>query len=83
MLPGRRRELPEPVRADQSADPRRPGTRSSRRAVRFQDSLAATDAERANPWLLLSATEPDGAIPVIADANSMTYVLHASSATTS
>jgi hypothetical protein len=48
------------------------------RAARFdfQDSLATTDAERENPWLLLLRTEPDGAIPVIADANSMTYVLH-------
>ncbi|HEY6359594.1 MAG TPA: ABC transporter permease [Vicinamibacterales bacterium] len=43
---------------------------------RFQDSLATTAQERANPWLLLHRTEPDGAIPVIADANSMTYVLH-------
>ena len=42
----------------------------------FQDSLASTDAERANPWLLLNRSEPDGAVPVIADANSMTYVLH-------
>jgi putative ABC transport system permease protein len=42
----------------------------------FQGSLAATDEERANPWVLLKRTEPDGAIPVIADANSMTYVLH-------
>lgn len=42
----------------------------------FQGSLASTDAERANPWLLLQRTEPDGAVPVIADANSMTYVLH-------
>jgi ABC-type lipoprotein release transport system permease subunit len=42
----------------------------------FQQSLAVTDAERANPWLLLRRTEPDGAVPVIADANSMTYVLH-------
>jgi putative ABC transport system permease protein len=42
----------------------------------FQDSLAATDAERANPWLLLERDLPDGAIPVIADANSLTYVLH-------
>ena len=42
----------------------------------FQGALAATDAERANPWLLLERVEPDGAIPVIADANSMTYVLH-------
>jgi ABC-type lipoprotein release transport system permease subunit len=43
---------------------------------RFQSSLATTEAERVNPWLLLHRQEPDGAIPVIADANSMTYVLH-------
>ena len=42
----------------------------------FQGSLAATEADAANPWLLLRRTEPDGAVPVIADANSMTYVLH-------
>ena len=42
----------------------------------FQQSLAVTDAERANPWLLLKRAEADGAVPVIADANSMTYVLH-------
>lgn len=42
----------------------------------FQSSVAATEEERQNPWLLLHRTEPDGAIPVIADANSMTYVLH-------
>jgi ABC-type lipoprotein release transport system permease subunit len=42
----------------------------------FQGSLAETEAERLNPWLLLERSEADGAIPVIADANSMTYVLH-------
>jgi putative ABC transport system permease protein len=42
----------------------------------FQASLASTDAERANPWLLLLAEQPDGAVPVIADANSMAYALH-------
>jgi hypothetical protein len=42
----------------------------------FQASLASNEAERANPWLLLHREEPDGAVPVIADANSMTYVLH-------
>jgi hypothetical protein len=42
----------------------------------FQSSRATTDAERANPWLLLTREESDGAIPVIGDANSMTYVLH-------
>jgi hypothetical protein len=42
----------------------------------FQGSLASTDTERANPWLLLKRSFPDAAVPVIADANSMTYVLH-------
>jgi hypothetical protein len=42
----------------------------------FQTSLARSDEERANPWLLLLREQADGAIPVIADANSMTYVLH-------
>ncbi|MEO8260380.1 MAG: FtsX-like permease family protein [Acidobacteriota bacterium] len=45
----------------------------------FQASLAAGDAERANPWLLLNqpiAGEDGRVVPVIADANSMTYVLH-------
>ena len=44
----------------------------------FQGSLAATDAEKANPWLLLTRTLPEGVIPIAADANSMTYVLHKS-----
>ncbi len=42
----------------------------------FQDSLAQTDAQRTNPWLLLNETFPDGAMPVIGDANSLTYVMH-------
>jgi hypothetical protein len=42
----------------------------------FQTSAEGSEAERANPWLLLNRTFEDGAIPVIADANSMTYVLH-------
>jgi hypothetical protein len=42
----------------------------------FQGTRASNDAERANPWLLLTRDEADGAIPVIGDANSMTYVLH-------
>jgi putative ABC transport system permease protein len=47
----------------------------------FQSSLAASDAERANPWILLNrdaGAEGRDAVPVIADANSMTYVLHKS-----
>jgi hypothetical protein len=42
----------------------------------FSASLAQTDAERANPWTLLqSAALP--ALPAIADATSLQYVLHA------
>jgi hypothetical protein len=44
----------------------------------FQDALAetATAEEKRNPWLLLDSQLSDGAIPAIADANSITYVLH-------
>jgi putative ABC transport system permease protein len=38
----------------------------------FQDSTPHT----ANPWLLLDTPLAGGAVPAIADANSMTYVLH-------
>lgn len=41
----------------------------------FQQTLAATDAERENPWLLL-AKDFDGAVPVFGDANSVTWILH-------
>lgn len=44
----------------------------------FSASLAETDAEKANPWLLLKRNVGDGPIPVIADATSLQYVLHAS-----
>jgi putative ABC transport system permease protein len=49
----------------------------------FQDSLAQTAEEKANPWLLLdkeipqdSSGNPQSPVPVIVDANSLTYVLH-------
>jgi len=42
----------------------------------FQKTLAASDEEKANPWLLLQREFPDGAIPVFGDANSLTYVMH-------
>jgi ABC-type lipoprotein release transport system permease subunit len=42
----------------------------------FQDALAGNEGEKANPWLLLQREFPDGAVPVVADANSLTYVLH-------
>ncbi|MFN0087740.1 MAG: FtsX-like permease family protein [Blastocatellia bacterium] len=46
----------------------------------FQSSLAQSGEEMANPWLLLDRAglaAEDDAVPVAADANSMTYVLHA------
>lgn len=39
----------------------------------FQSSI---DPQAQNPWLLLNHEFPDGAVPVIVDANSLTYVLH-------
>jgi putative ABC transport system permease protein len=44
----------------------------------FASSLAETDEERQNPWLLLDRMLPDGAVPVIGDATSLTYALHRS-----
>ena len=44
----------------------------------FAASLAETDRERENPWLLLDRETRDGAIPAIADQNSLMYVLHKS-----
>lgn len=42
----------------------------------FRSSLAASDAERQNPWLLLESGVSGSAIPAVADANSLQYVLH-------
>lgn len=42
----------------------------------FATSLATTDEERANPWLLLTRPSEDDAVPAIADATSLQYVLH-------
>ena len=44
---------------------------------RFAKSVAANDAERANPWRLLRPAASDGAVPAIVDATSLQYVLHA------
>ena len=63
----------------QPKDPRVLGVRPSfieAGRFAFQSSLARTDAERANPWLLLNGGGAGDPVPVIADANSMTYVLH-------
>ena len=42
----------------------------------FQASTASTEAERANPWLLLNRDLGPDVVPVAGDANSITYVLH-------
>jgi putative ABC transport system permease protein len=42
----------------------------------FAASLAATEAERHNPWRLLDRDLPGGVIPAIVDATSLTYVFH-------
>jgi hypothetical protein len=44
----------------------------------FGATIAATEDERRNPWLLLDRTFDDGAVAAIADATSLQYVLHAS-----
>ena len=42
----------------------------------FQSSLASSPEEQNNPWLLLDRQLENGVVPVIGDANSLTYVLH-------
>jgi len=42
----------------------------------FHKSLAESADERANPWLLLEQDAVAGAVPVIADAGALQYVLH-------
>jgi hypothetical protein len=44
---------------------------------RFGTTLADTDAERENPWLLLGAPDAEGVAPAIVDQTSLQYVLHA------
>ena len=44
----------------------------------FGASLAETEEEKENPWLLLDKKFEDGAIPAIGDATSLTYALHLS-----
>ena len=42
----------------------------------FGSSLATSNEEKENPWLLLDRQFDNGVVPVIGDANSLTYVLH-------
>jgi putative ABC transport system permease protein len=59
-------------------EPRTPRILGARREFldlnRF--SFTETISKAANPWLLLDTDPQDGALPAIADANSITYVLH-------
>lgn len=52
-----------------------PDSLLSQSRFRFQATLSGS-REPDNPWQLLHQELPDGVIPVIADANSMQYVLH-------
>jgi hypothetical protein len=42
----------------------------------FGASLAKTESERQNPWLLLESRQSDGAVAAVADATTIQYVLH-------
>jgi len=42
----------------------------------FKASSAENEEDRLNPWKLLSRPLPDGAIPAIADDNTVTWLLH-------
>ena len=44
----------------------------------FGATMAETETEAANPWLLLDREFDDGAVPAIADATSLQYALHLS-----
>src|SRR5262249_17793141 len=44
----------------------------------FSAGLWTTPEEKANPWLLLQQKQGDGAVPVIADANSAQWILKVS-----
>ena len=63
-------------------EPRQPKVLGVRRDFirqgRFSFAGTLDGAERENPWVLLEREQDDGAVPVIGDANSMTYVLHKS-----
>jgi hypothetical protein len=55
-----------------------PGSFISAERFSFQESLAMTPDQKKNPWLLLESSAHGGAIPAIADANTIQYILHLS-----
>jgi putative ABC transport system permease protein len=44
----------------------------------FGESTPASPQQKLNPWLLLESPLKDGALPAIADANTIQYILHLS-----
>ena len=46
-----------------------------RGGFRFAQTEAETDEEKANPWLLLRKSFPDGAVPVFAEQNTALFML--------
>jgi hypothetical protein len=46
-----------------------------RGGFQFADTEASTDAEKANPWLLLDKEYDNGVIPVFGEANTVTWIL--------
>jgi ABC-type antimicrobial peptide transport system permease subunit len=52
-----------------------PDSLVERGGFRFGQTLAASDEERANPWLLLGRTFPDGAVPCLAEQNTALFML--------
>ncbi|HEX4612085.1 MAG TPA: FtsX-like permease family protein [Urbifossiella sp.] len=42
----------------------------------FYETETETPEERANPWLLLNRTYPDGSVPVFAENNTAVWMLH-------
>src|SRR5205807_2280849 len=53
-----------------------PEALARRDGFRFASSLAQTEEQRRNPWLLLEQPIQDNVVPVIADATTAEWVLH-------
>jgi hypothetical protein len=58
--------------------PKEPRVLGARSSFLHEGRFVFADSEGSgeNPWLLIETDRPDGAIPAVVDANSMTYVLH-------
>jgi ABC-type antimicrobial peptide transport system permease subunit len=52
-----------------------PDSLIDRGGFKFSDTLAESDDEKKNPWLLLRKPQPDGAIPFLVEQNSAMWML--------